>query len=324
MASPTHIYIPHLLTHSTDGDEIAFEWRVDRNIPAADYPLKDGTIPVGVTDDSHKGPCAVYMKKVNDASTAVGAGDGWFKVTDEGLTDGVFCTDRLRLANAPQPGSIPHGIAPGDYLMRAEFLTLNNAGATGARQPQFYAGCVQVAVSGTTGALTPDTVSIPGYVNIDTPGLIWDIWNSPNGRFSNYPMVGPAPVTDSSVPAPAQPGAPIPSAPSIPSVSAPGIPPVSTPAVAYPTAIPTPTAGYSPPVSGSVSAPAVSKSSVCNVKIVTATTFITITSTRAYADPTDTPENDDSVDADADDSPPQPTYGHGGHGAAHGSRRRRS
>lgn len=289
-----------------------------------------------MTDDSHKGPCAVYMKKVTDASTAVGAGDGWFKVTDEGLTDGVFCTDRLRLANAAQSGSIPHGIAPGDYLMRAEFLTLNNAGATGARQPQFYAGCVQVAVSGTTGALTPDTVSIPGYVNIDTPGLIWDIWNSPNGRFSNYPMVGPAPVTDSSVPAPALPGIPIPSAPSVPSIpsapsapsipsvpSAPSIPPVSTPAVAYPTP---PTAGYSPPVSASVSAPPVAKSSACNVKIVTATTFITITSTRASAEPTDLAENDDDESEDADDSTPQPTYGHGhgGHGTAHGSRRRRS
>lgn len=86
------------------------------------------------------------MKKVSDATTAVGAGDGWFKVTDDGLIDGVFCTDRLRLANAPQPGNIPSGIAPGDYLMRAELLTLNNAGPTGARQPQFYAGYVTPVV----------------------------------------------------------------------------------------------------------------------------------------------------------------------------------
>lgn len=81
------------------------------------------------------------MKKVDNALTAVGAGDGWFKVTDDGLVDGVFCTDRLRLANAPQPGNIPAGIAPGDYLMRVEFLTLNNAGPP-ALQPQFYAGYV--------------------------------------------------------------------------------------------------------------------------------------------------------------------------------------
>lgn len=61
------------------GDSVAFEWRVDRNIPAAEYPLK-GDEPVGVIDDSHMGPCAVYAKKVDNALTAVGAGDGWFKV----------------------------------------------------------------------------------------------------------------------------------------------------------------------------------------------------------------------------------------------------
>lgn len=92
------------------------------------------------------------MKKVSDSSNAVGAGDGWFKVSEDGLLNGVFCTDRLRLANLPQPGVLPTDIAPGDYLMRAEFLTLNNAGPSPnppvfdsngvpeGGQPQFYVG----------------------------------------------------------------------------------------------------------------------------------------------------------------------------------------
>jgi len=126
------------------GDSIAFEWRADPGIPAAEYPLKDGSIPVGVTDDSHKGPCAVYMKKVDDALTASGPGDGWFKVTEDGLdSSGTFCTDRLRLANAAQPAVVPKNIPAGDYLFRAEILTLNNAGPAnmgGAEEPQFYTG----------------------------------------------------------------------------------------------------------------------------------------------------------------------------------------
>ena len=125
------------------GDQIAMEWRVDPGIPAKDIPLRDG-IPVGVTDDSHKGPCAIYLKKVDDALTATGPGDGWIKLHHDSVdSKGVFCADRLRLANAPQPGVIPSNIAPGDYLFRAELLALNNAGPeslNGQKQQQFFVG----------------------------------------------------------------------------------------------------------------------------------------------------------------------------------------
>jgi hypothetical protein len=62
------------------GDTVEFEWRVDRNIAPADYPLNEDDERVGVTDISHMGPCAVYAKKVSDALTSEGPGDGWFKV----------------------------------------------------------------------------------------------------------------------------------------------------------------------------------------------------------------------------------------------------
>lgn len=179
------------------GDAIGFEWRVDRNTAPADFPLKDGYIPVGVTDDSHKGPCSVYMKKVSDSSTADGPGGGWFKVSEDGLDSaGTFCTDRIRLANAPQQGIIPTNIEPGDYLIRAEMITLNDAGPAnmgGAEQPQFYVGCAQVTVEGTSGT-NPDTVSIPGHLSMDMPGMIFDIWKAPVGTYSDYTVPGPAPL----------------------------------------------------------------------------------------------------------------------------------
>lgn len=56
------------------GSTLTFEWR--------DWP--DGSQP-GSIDISHKGPCAVYMKKVaNSAASNNAAGDGWFKIMEDG------------------------------------------------------------------------------------------------------------------------------------------------------------------------------------------------------------------------------------------------
>lgn len=40
---------------------------------------------VYVIDPSHKGPVMAYMKKVSNATTDVGYGDGWFKISEAGL-----------------------------------------------------------------------------------------------------------------------------------------------------------------------------------------------------------------------------------------------
>ncbi|KAI5810281.1 putative endo-beta-1,4-glucanase D [Peziza echinospora] len=184
------------------GDSVGFEWRTDSRVPAKDYPLKNtpkGPTPIGVVDDSHKGPCAVYMKKVDNAANAQGSGSGWFKIYESTLVDGVFCTDILRLSNALERCTIPKTIANGDYLLRAELLTLNNAGSYaigGQEEPQFYVGCAQITVTGGTGTGNAATVSIPGYVNKKTPGMIFDIWNSPSGKFSGYPSFGPPVFVD--------------------------------------------------------------------------------------------------------------------------------
>ncbi|KAA8909303.1 glycosyl hydrolase family 61-domain-containing protein [Sphaerosporella brunnea] len=186
------------------GETVEFEWRTDRNIAPENYPLNENGERIGVTDTSHIGPCAVYAKKVSDALTGEGPGNGWFKIMEDGLdSNGVFCTTRLRKSNAYQSAKIPMSIAPGDYLLRAELLTLKNAGPKsvgGQEQPQFYSGCVQVTITGTTGTVTPETVSIPGYVNTDTPGLTFDVRNSPTGTFSGYSVPGPALFSDAATP----------------------------------------------------------------------------------------------------------------------------
>ena len=113
------------------GDQIGFEWRPDPNNRTS------------VPDDAH-GPCAVYLKKVDDALTATAPGPGWFKLNHDSVDSaGTFCTDRLRSLNASQPGVIPKNIAPGDYLIRAELFALNAAAPAsvgGEAEPQFYIG----------------------------------------------------------------------------------------------------------------------------------------------------------------------------------------
>lgn len=187
------------------GDVVGFEWRVDPNIPAAEYPANSEGQRVGVTDTTHKGPCAVYAKKVSDSITATAPGDGWFKIMEDGLDQkGVFCTTRLREADALQEVTIPSTIEAGDYLLRAEFLTLNDAApkSTGGKEtPQFYPGCAQVTIMGTTGTAEPATVKIPGYVDITSPGLIFDVRSKET--FEDYPMPGPALFADGTSPAPA-------------------------------------------------------------------------------------------------------------------------
>ena len=144
---------------------------------------------------------------------------------------GVFCTDRLRLADAPQRATIPAGLAPGDYLLRAELLTLNDAAPRadgGNEQPQFYPGCVAVTVAGTAGTARPDTVSIPGYVSKNTPGLVYNIWTSPvPGVYSNYPVIGPPVFVDGTSPAPGKASSKAPAAPASPTTK--GKAPANTP-----------------------------------------------------------------------------------------------
>lgn len=56
-----------------DGSSLTFEWREQPDQPGS-----------GVIDASHKGPCAVYLKKVDSAIRDPAAGDGWFKIWEDG------------------------------------------------------------------------------------------------------------------------------------------------------------------------------------------------------------------------------------------------
>ncbi|KAI1505359.1 glycoside hydrolase family 61 protein [Biscogniauxia marginata] len=160
----------------------------------------------GVIDISHKGPCAVYAKQITDMSQDSAAGPGWFKLWDSGYDEsaGQWCTEKLiadgGLLSIEIPRSLPAGSS---WLFRPELLALQSRG-----DPQFYVGCAQVYIasesesdseSATDGDFVvpaDKSVSIPGYVEADDPGLTFNIY-SPSFP---YPVPGPAVYVPSSSP----------------------------------------------------------------------------------------------------------------------------
>ncbi|KAI1377642.1 glycoside hydrolase family 61 protein [Hypoxylon crocopeplum] len=161
------------------GGKLSFEWRLWAD---AEQP--------GALDISHKGPCAIYAKQVKDMATDSAAGSGWIKLWDEGYDEstGQWCTEKVIANNGLMSIDIPTSLPSGNWLFRPELLALHNADKG---DPQFYVGCAQVFVqSDNTAALNVPaeySVSIPGYVQADEPGLTFNIYEP---HFP-YPMPGP-------------------------------------------------------------------------------------------------------------------------------------
>ncbi|KAM3545697.1 putative endo-beta-1,4-glucanase D [Beauveria bassiana] len=164
---------------AASGAKLTFEFRL---WPNAQHP--------GALDVGHKGPCAVYLKRVDDMFSEPAAGDGWFKIWDDGYDNKTqeWCSDRLISHDGLLSVHLPTGLAPGYYLVRPEILALHFAYKG---DPQFYLGCAQIFVQGgPAGASVPKEkmVSIPGYVNADTPGLGFNVHKD---VIPAYPMPGP-------------------------------------------------------------------------------------------------------------------------------------
>ncbi|CAE7201319.1 hypothetical protein PTNB73_05924 [Pyrenophora teres f. teres] len=138
-------------------------------------------------DRGHKGPCAVYLKKVDNAVTDTAAGDGWFKIFDHGYNSATdrWCTDEIIDNNGLLSVNLPKGLKGGDYLARPEILALH---AAKDGDPQAYAGCAQIFLQSSGNLVPESTVSIPGIMKYNTPPTDFDIYNTPA---SKYQIPGP-------------------------------------------------------------------------------------------------------------------------------------
>ncbi|KAI2620086.1 glycoside hydrolase family 61 protein [Hypoxylon sp. NC1633] len=164
---------------ATAGAKLSFEWRLWAD---AEQP--------GALDPSHKGPCAIYAKQVKDIASDSATGPGWIKLWDEGYDDasGKWCTEKVIDNNGLLSIDIPKSLPGGNWLFRPELLALHNADKG---DPQFYTGCAQIFVASDSSAAldvpSEYSVSIPGYVQADDPGLTFNIYEP---QFP-YPMPGP-------------------------------------------------------------------------------------------------------------------------------------
>lgn len=149
------------------GDQITFEFHywADQEQP-------------GAIDISHKGPCAVYMKKVDSAIHDQAVGGGWFNIYKDNYDANAkkWCTEKLITSNGLLTVTIPKDLEPGAYLVRPELLALHQADKN-PPDPQFYVGCAQVFLTSGGSGKPKNTVSIPGYVDMSLPAMTYHIWD---------------------------------------------------------------------------------------------------------------------------------------------------
>lgn len=165
---------------ASQGATLSFEFRM----------YSGGEQPGAIAED-HKGPCAVYVKKVDDMSKDQAAGRGWFKIWEDGYEAerGGWCVDRLIKNKGLLSVRLPVGLPAGYYLVRPEIVALHNAVQDG---PQYYLGCAQVFLQdGPGGRLeipAEKEAQFPGSVERSTPGLQYNIYRKP---LPPYPIPGP-------------------------------------------------------------------------------------------------------------------------------------
>ncbi|KAK4191070.1 family 61 glycosyl hydrolase [Podospora australis] len=160
----------------TAGTNVSAVWR---------HTLQSG--PNDVMDPGHWGPVMAYLKKVTDAKTDKGVGDGWFKIQEGGYTNGKWATNVVIDNKGNQVITIPSCIANGQYLLRAEMIALHGARSSGGAQ--LYMECAQIEIKGGSGTALPKTYSIPGIYKSNDPGLLIDIYNQKAGF--KYMIPGP-------------------------------------------------------------------------------------------------------------------------------------
>ncbi|KAF8417510.1 glycosyl hydrolase family 61-domain-containing protein [Tirmania nivea] len=127
---------------------------------------------------SHKGPS---FAKVSNAATAGTTGLQWFKIAEDGFDGSKWAVDCMIAGAGWNYFTMPSCIAPGNYLMRVELITLNSAYSAGGAQ--FYIS------SGTSSGA--NFVSFSGTYKSSDPGITINIYGSVSGQ----PDMGGKPYT---------------------------------------------------------------------------------------------------------------------------------
>ncbi|KAF9269756.1 hypothetical protein L218DRAFT_850422 [Marasmius fiardii PR-910] len=160
-----------LVVDAMPGDKMSFDWR-------------DGD------GNKNASPLLTYMascgnRACNDFDPM---NANWFKIQETGLLSN-HTWKQADLKNGDTiHASIPSNLAPGNYLVRSEILSLHNANVRGGAE--FYVDCVQIRVGGNKNGKPSDKdlVKFPGGYSDDDPGIyVPKIFDG----ISNYVIPGP-------------------------------------------------------------------------------------------------------------------------------------
>ncbi|KAF7853062.1 hypothetical protein EAF04_010801 [Stromatinia cepivora] len=149
-------------------------------------------ITVQWDSSGHPGPIQHYLfGPVDDASMATGIGS-WFKIDEYVEVNGTWASALMEAGNMSYTFKLPTGMASGEYLLRSEMLALHGAQTVGGAQ--WYIGCAQLSITGTSGDSCGPSIELPGAYNATDPSIyIPNVYNGFN--ISTYTPPGGAVAT---------------------------------------------------------------------------------------------------------------------------------
>jgi hypothetical protein len=138
-----------------------------------------------------QGPVMVWLYACpGDIKSCDGSGNHWFKIDQMGMTAPPLSGNNWGTAvvykKLAWTSTLPKNLKAGNYLIRHELIAQHQA-----NNPQFYAECAQLQVTG-SGTAFPSAsflTHIPGYAPQSDPGVTIDVDTS---NATTYTCPGPA------------------------------------------------------------------------------------------------------------------------------------
>jgi len=102
----------------------------------------------------------------------------WFKISEDGLTNGKWAQATDAFVGKPSMSKVPATLAPGNYLVMHQLISLHIADKP--KGAEFYSSCSQLKVTGNeTGAPSAnELVSLPGAYSDTDKGILVNAFDS--------------------------------------------------------------------------------------------------------------------------------------------------
>lgn len=135
----------------------------------------------GGTGMAHPGPAQVYTSKTSGSAQSYTGDGNWYKIHQallckNGSAEQLRSTSWCNWMKDSIEFTIPSTIPNGNYLFRAEHISLHGAHLGEA---EFYYACAQITVTGNSATSIPGTaVRFPGAYKATDPAINYSLWGS--------------------------------------------------------------------------------------------------------------------------------------------------